>query len=164
MIRKDYTFSAASRTVTFTDAASIEQIGIITNIVDGVQIYNPIDATKLGTLAGKVLTLAYNTTAMSDSDGLQIFYGNSSNTLSVEIDDMFLTLRNILLEIATPAVVDIALNRMRATALIESGTITTVTTVTTVAALTNIDSYQGRLAVLGIDETAWAQLVRARIT
>jgi hypothetical protein len=149
MIRKDYTFNAASRTITFTDTVSIEQIGIITNITDGVQIYNPMDNTKLGTLAGLVLTLAYNTSTMSNTDQLQIFYGNSSAILSVEIDDMFLTLRNLLLEIATPAVVDIALNRMRAT---------------TVAALTNIDSYQGRLAVLGIDETAWAQLVRARIS
>jgi hypothetical protein len=164
MIRKDYTFNASSRTITFTDTVSIEQIGIITNITDGVQIYNPMDNTKLGTLAGLVLTLAYNTSTMSNTDQLQIFYGNSSAILSVEIDDMFLTLRNLLLEIATPAVVDIALNRMRATTLIESGTVTTVTTVTTVAALTNIDSYQGRLAVLGIDETAWAQLVRARIS
>jgi hypothetical protein len=164
MIRKDYVFDASAQTITFTDAISIEQIGIITNITDGVQIYNPMDATKLGTVSGNILTLAYNTTSMSDTDFLQIFYGNSSAILSVEIDDMFITLRNLLLEIANPAVVDNTLNRMRATSLIESGTITTVTTVTTVAALTNIDSYQGRLAMIGIDEMAMYDLVRTRIS
>jgi hypothetical protein len=164
MIRKDYVFDASAQTVTFTDAVSIEQIGVITNVVDGVQIYNPMDVTKIGTVAGKVLTLAYNTTSMSDTDALQIFYGNGSSILSVELDDMFVVLRGLLLEIATPSTVDLTLNRLRTTDVIESGTVTTVTTVTTVANQTNMDTYQGRLMAIGIDEIAWAQCCRSRIS
>jgi hypothetical protein len=164
MIRKDYVFDASAQTITFTDPVSLEQLGIITNIVDGVQIYNPMDPTKTGTLSGLILTLAYNTTAMSDTDQLQVFYGNSSAILSVELTEFCLMLGSILQEIASPAVVDMTLNRMRATTLVESGTITTVTTVTTVGNQTLIDSYQGRLSVLGIDEIAYADLVLKRIS
>jgi hypothetical protein len=164
MIRKDYIFDASAKTITFSDPVSIEQIGVITNVVDGVQIYNPMDVTKVGTLAGQVLTLAYNTTTMSDTDALQVFYGNGSPTLSVELDDMFVVLRGILLELATPSTVDLALNRLRTTDVIESGTVTTVTTVSTVANQTLMDTYQARLMAIGIDETAWQLCARSRIS
>jgi hypothetical protein len=164
MIRRDYTFNAAARTITFAGDVTIEQLGVVTNLVYGVQIYNAMDPTKVGTLTGNVLSLTYDTSSMSNTNALQVFYGNSSQMLSVEIDDMFAVLRNIFNELVSPAHVDMALNRLRATALIESGTITTVTTVTTVGAVTAVDSYQGRLMAIGIDETAWAQCCRSRIT
>jgi len=50
---------------------------------------------------------------------------------------------------------------------VQSGTITTVTTVTTCATVTNmsqVDSYQGKLLMIGQDISAWANVVRGRIT
>lgn len=75
-----YTFSAANKTITFTnDYAGLDlgEITYITNIKNGVAtvIYDPFDATKGGTLRGLTLTLAYNTTAMADTDPLQIITG-----------------------------------------------------------------------------------------
>ena len=75
-----YTFSAANRTITFTnDYAGLDlgEITYITNIKNGVAtvIYDPFDATKGGTLSGLTLTLAYDTTLMADTDPLQIITG-----------------------------------------------------------------------------------------
>lgn len=75
-----YTFNAAAKTITFSSdytGMSLSDITYITNIKSGVAtvIYDPFDATKGGTLSGLVLTLAYNTAAMSNSDPLQIIVG-----------------------------------------------------------------------------------------
>ena len=75
-----YTFNAAAKTITFSnDYAGLDlaEITYITNIKNGVAtvIYDPFDATKGGTLSGLTLTLAYNTTAMADTDPLQIIVG-----------------------------------------------------------------------------------------
>lgn len=64
----------------------------------------------------------------------------------------------------SPMAFDSSLNRMRETAIIESGTITTVTGVTTVTGLTNIDGRNGAMAINAWDHTAWALNVRACIT
>lgn len=71
----NYTFSAATKQITFTDYPSIklDQILLITNVTDNIIIYNFADPAAGGTLAGNVLTLTYDTTTMSDSDRLQIF-------------------------------------------------------------------------------------------
>lgn len=75
-----YKFSAANKTITFSnDYAGLDlgEITYITNIKNGVAtvIYDPFDATKGGTLNGLTLTLAYNTTTMADTDPLQIITG-----------------------------------------------------------------------------------------
>ena len=75
-----YTFSAANKTITFSnDYAGLDlgEITYITNIKNGVAtvIYDPFDATKGGTLSGLTLTLAYNTTTMADTDPLQVIVG-----------------------------------------------------------------------------------------
>lgn len=76
----NYTFSAANRTITFSSdyiGMSLSDVTYITNIKSGVAtvIYDPFDATKGGVLNGLVLTLAYNTTSMGDTDPLQIIVG-----------------------------------------------------------------------------------------
>lgn len=75
-----YTFNAANQTITFSNdyaGLNLGEITYITNIKNGVAtvIYDPFDPTKGGTLSGLTLTLAYNTTAMADSDPLQIITG-----------------------------------------------------------------------------------------
>lgn len=72
----NYTFDAGARTITFNDYTSInlERLTLITNLTDGVIIYQFNNAAKGGTVAGNVLTLAHDTTTMADTDDLQIFY------------------------------------------------------------------------------------------
>lgn len=71
-----YVFNAAAQTVTFSEYTSISLEGIllITNLVDNIIIYNFADIGYGGSVTGNVLTLAYNTTGMSNTDDLQIFY------------------------------------------------------------------------------------------
>lgn len=81
----NYTFSAANQTITFSSdyiGMSLSDVTYITNIKSGVAtvIYDPFDATKGGVLNGLVLTLAYNTTSMGNTDPLQIIVGFTPNT------------------------------------------------------------------------------------
>ena len=86
------------------------------------------------------------------------------------IKDIVVALRGVFTAISNPAWVDKTLNRVRETAIIESGTVTTVSTVTTVTTvstvtgLTNVDGYQGRLLVINQTLGAWASTCRARIS
>lgn len=162
----DYSFNAASRQITFSGYSSIrlDSVLLITNVTDNAIIYNFADPAAGGSVAGNVLTLDYDTTGMSNSDALQIFYDDADTEQSVSLDDLCVTLRGILHEIANPAAVDMALNRLRATVILESGTVTTVTTVATVSNQTNMDGFQGKLIPLGIDEIAYADLVLRRIS
>ena len=82
-------------------------------------------------------------------------------------------LSRILNVLMSPMGFDRSLSRQRVTGIIESGTVTTVSTVTTVTTCTTVSSltnvaaiggYSAQMQVLGINLTAWAQCVRARIT
>lgn len=89
----NYTFSAANKTITFSNdyiGMSLSDVTYITNIKSGVAtvIYDPFDATKGGVLNGLVLTLAYNTTSMGNTDPLQIIVGftpNNATPLNVNV-------------------------------------------------------------------------------
>lgn len=101
----NYTFSAATKQITFTDYPSLklDQILLITNVNDNIIIYNFADPTAGGTLTGNVLTLTYNTAAMSNTDRLQIFIDDyvvpsteaSLTAVQVRIDNTN-TLLNVL--------------------------------------------------------------------
>lgn len=69
-----YSFDALAQTITFDWlwTVSIQQVRLITNVTDGIIIYNFASPTKKGTIASNVLTLDYDTTSMSDTDELQI--------------------------------------------------------------------------------------------
>jgi hypothetical protein len=65
----------------------------------------------------------------------------------------------------SPMGYDKSLQRQRGTVLVESGTVTTVTTVTNLTNINgNIGTYQATQQVYGQNLTAWAAVVRARIT
>lgn len=70
----NYTFNAAAKTITFNDFTSIsmKNVLLITNVTDNILIYN--FAALGGTAAGNILTLTFDTSSMSDTDDLQIFY------------------------------------------------------------------------------------------
>jgi hypothetical protein len=70
-----YIFSASAKTITFLGLPTItlDQVLLITNVLDGIIIYNFASSSLGGVLVGSVLTLDYDTTSMSDSDPLQIY-------------------------------------------------------------------------------------------
>lgn len=79
-----YTFDASSKTIDCALFTSLEAIQLITNVTDNIIIYNFADATKGGTLSGTVLTLAYDTTSMSDTDKLQILVEDGNDPVKAE--------------------------------------------------------------------------------
>lgn len=72
----NYQFNKTAKTVTFTDYTTIrlDSILLITNVTDNIIVYNFADPLLGGTVTNNVLTLTYNTSAMDDTDKLQIFY------------------------------------------------------------------------------------------
>jgi hypothetical protein len=85
----DYTFSPSTQTITFTDFTSINlnRVLVITDVSTNVMIYNFVNPALGGSVSGNVLTLAFNTSALSANDQLQIFYdysdGNFDDILAV---------------------------------------------------------------------------------
>jgi hypothetical protein len=71
-----YAFNKTAKTVTLSGVTAplLERVLLIVNITTGTIIYQFNDPVLGGTLAGSVLTLEYDTSAMSNTDKLQIFY------------------------------------------------------------------------------------------
>ena len=82
----NYEFDASAQTITIGGNYSLRKLILITNVTDGVIIYNFADATSGGTVYydtgtdKTTITLEYNTTAMSDSDELQILADDAGDT------------------------------------------------------------------------------------
>lgn len=76
----NYTFDASEKTITFGDYGSIvlDSVLLITNVTDNIIIYNFANPSLGGSVATNVLTLDYDTTSMSDTDDLQIFYEDTA--------------------------------------------------------------------------------------
>ena len=76
-----HTFDKVAQTVTMSGlpSLSLEQILLITNTTRGTIIYSFADSTLGGTLSGSVLTLATSTTAMANTDKLQIYVDLNTN-------------------------------------------------------------------------------------
>ena len=74
----NWTFVASTKKITFDDLTTVElhRVGLITNVTDGIVIFNPFDPLKTGIVSTNVLTLTFDTSSplMADGDALQIFY------------------------------------------------------------------------------------------
>lgn len=81
IIITDYVFDASARTITFAENVELSRFLLITNVETNEIIYQFNSAAKGGTVSGNVLTLTFNTSAMSDTDNLQIFYESDSEIL-----------------------------------------------------------------------------------
>jgi len=83
---ENYSFDATAKTVTFntTDTITLEQLLIITNVTTNQIVYNFADPNAGGNIASNVLTLDYDTTSMSSTDKLQIFFDNVATPASDE--------------------------------------------------------------------------------
>ena len=155
-----YSFNAASKQITFSEDISLEGLLLITNVTTNQIIYN--FASSGGTLAGRVLTLDYNTTSMSDSDNLQIFYDDalspSTESMQESIHALIGNLKLLSQVLANPSYVDKTANQMRAQV---TGTVTATVSSTS---LVNIDSLPGRLLMYSTNLDAWYNGVRRLIS
>lgn len=94
----NYTFNKTAKTVTFTDYTEIrlDSLLLITNVTDNVIIYNFADPLLGGTVATNVLTLTYDTSAMDDTDKLQIFYDDPATAgLQTTLNSLTETLQEL---------------------------------------------------------------------
>jgi hypothetical protein len=153
----NYTFNAASKTVTFLGYSRIllDSILIITNVASNTIIYNFAGTGKGGTVSGNVLTLDFDTSAMSNSDPLQIYYDDAAIVPATvqeqqNTEDLLYLLSvqgnalGKLAEMVDGANIRAALQASAAVigGVTQSGswtltTVTTVSTVTTCSTLTN---------------------------
>ena len=134
----NYIFNKTAKTVQLTDFESIDiaNLLLITNVTDGIIIYAFDDPAKLGIASGNTVTLGYDTSAMSDSDSLQIWYQDSETegTKAMQLELLNRLAGLNVLELAQTAIGEIKVT-IGATSVIP--TVTTVSTVTTVTSLTN---------------------------
>ena len=115
----NYSFNAAAKQITFGGYSSISlaSLLIITNTTSNIIIYNFADPTAGGTINGNILTLTYNTTPMSNTDKLQIYYDDPNISQAVSSDvsaiqDQLGLLRRIVKLLESNATVD-SNNRQR---------------------------------------------------
>jgi hypothetical protein len=85
MIRTDYQFKASLNEIQFTNEIDLNKLGLIVNITAGIIIYS---RSSGGTVSGNILTLTYNTSAMADSDTLQIFYSEDACCDPLTVDQL----------------------------------------------------------------------------
>jgi hypothetical protein len=95
-IIKTYTFDKATRNITLNDfsALRLDRLQLITNVTTGDIIYQFNVASLSATVSGNTITVAYDTTAMSNSDSLQIIYdcteGDPTYSPAIAIHEQFI--------------------------------------------------------------------------
>lgn len=175
MIFKNYSFNSSAKTITFNEAISLEGITTITNLADNVLIYQFNNPSLGATLSsdGKVLTLDFDTTSMSNSDKLQIGYGVPSQQALNNASEETLSFLKFILQMLKPLgiVTGSGSNRLsvdvNAVATSVTASVSTVTTVTTVTTLLNISQVGGVNSFCLMKDASmntFANLVRSRIT
>lgn len=168
---ENYTFNATARTITITDYTSInlEWILLITNTTDNIILYNFADATYPATVLTNVITLAYDTSTMSNTDRIQIFLDIPDTIQSVSdssvlaqlqtlnSNDATFMLRYLISVMSDPVYLNKVNNSLQTTLL--TGSTTAVTgTLTAVTGLTNIGGYGADMMMSSVMQQAWNQL------
>lgn len=155
---KDYAFNKTGKQVVFLGddcPESIEEILLITNVTRGEIIYNFADKLSGGTLAGNVLTLNRDTTAMNDADSLQIF--TERDGVVDGLNELARTVNTLKKALGLPDIY----GRLRIN--VESGTLPTVTTVGTVNNQAAMGGYQTTTMNMSMTNAS-AQNLRGKIT
>lgn len=176
VVLNEYVFNKTAQTIVFPDYESIklEGIKLITNVTTGTIIYQFNASTKLGTVSGKTLTLAYDTSAMADTDKLMIIYDPPSGGFFDRVTSL---MQMIMQFVKSP---DYAISTALGKKIMcilgtdsSIGTITTVTTVSTVTNLTtaatltnltNFNTLDSRYLVWGAWQQNYNEGIRSKIT
>jgi hypothetical protein len=166
----NYTFDKTAKTVTFVDYSAanpikLENVLLVTNVTVNQIIYNFADPAFGGVVADNVLTLAFNTSTMTNSDKLQIFYDDAvapaSDTSIQAMTDVALTLKRIAKNMESLQVVDTS---QRQRVVIEGASIPnmgTLSTLSNVALIANVDP---RFQMIDLARTAYNSGIRANLT
>ena len=158
---ENYSFNPATGVITFTDYSSIklENVLLVTNVTSNVMIYNFAVPALGGAVNGNQLDLDFNTSSMSSSDKLQIFYEETSSKPAT--DEGTILLRRLITMLAPLATQD-SLQRQRVTvdAMTSGMTLSTVTTVSTLNALAGVDP---RYQFIDIARNAYANGIRQNL-
>ena len=128
---ENYTFNAATKQIVIIDDENItqEKLLLITNMTDGIIIFNFADSASKGSIVGNIITLTYDTVSMNNTDKLQIWV-EDTNPIIVTICSVLNIIKHAVGRITFDT-----LNQLRAvvsgTVAISSGTINTVGAMTT---------------------------------
>lgn len=81
----NYTFTPGANSVAFNDYTeiSLASVLLITNVTQNVIMYNFAEPTLGGSVADNILSFAFDSTSMSDTDELQIYYDDTSASQAV---------------------------------------------------------------------------------
>lgn len=158
-----YSFDASAKQVVITldeGSPSLEAMLVITNVTDNVIIYNFANPLLGATLSGNTFTLTYDTTLMSDTDDLQIWYYAADDLAVTDSDVAGLTaaLRSLINILGSNAAFPDTAGRMRVaidaiTTGLTLSTLTTLGTVTSVTAVANQTNIGALAAVLQVPST-----------
>jgi len=153
----NYTFDPVAKTVTFTEYTTLNHASLllITNVTVGAMIYNFAKATQVVTIAGNIVTLnaSVDTTGMSATDDLQIFY-EDANTNAAS-DESVILLRRIA-KLLEPMATQDAQQRQRI-----SLDTTTITMGTAPSTFAGVDI---RFQIADWARTAYNTGIRAKLT
>lgn len=152
-----YTFDKTAKTITFSglrDSITLSNILLITNVTANTIIYNFADSTS-GAVSfnNNILTLDYDTSAMANTDVLQIFLDLPSNEESLH--DLLRRMNKILESLAT---VDIYQRQRVVLDAIGNnrGTPTEITTTIPISGTVSLSSGTGNLTTSQIVATSAA--------
>lgn len=168
MIFKNYSFSAATSTITFNESIYLEGITTITNLSDNVLIYQFNNPLLGGSLSSdrKTLTLVFDTSSMSDADPLQIGYGVPSPQANNPASEETLAVLKFLLQMLKPLgmTTGAGSNRLSVDVNAVTGAVTSVGTVTTLTNITNIGNVNSFCLMKDTSMNTFSNLVRSRIS
>ena len=145
----------------------LEQILLITNTTRNAIIYNFADATKgAAAFGGNTLTLDADTSMDNFDDALQIYVDVDAAT---EIDaapqsGLAMLLTRILAAMLAPLGYRKDTQRYQASAVLESGTVTTVSTVTACTTVNQLNGLSADRLINSANLSAWAACHRSRIS
>ena len=162
----NYTFNPTSKTITFNDYSLIEleSILLITNVSSNQIIYNFADPCYGAGVNGNTVTLVYDTTSMSSSDALQIYYDDTADTPMTE--ELFQLFNRFLRLMQSNAVVDAQDRQVVRVGTIDAGTISQVTTVVNtnaVGTLNALNAVDTRYLLMDVSRNTYANLLRPKL-
>lgn len=99
---KNYNFDKTNRTIVFNDYSQIKKGNIVSvkNVTKNIIMYDPEVVSKDCSTLGNVLTLVYDTSAMSNSDILEIIYESQIQGATEEKQDEMIEVIYLLKRIA----------------------------------------------------------------
>lgn len=83
--KASYTFDSTNSLIIFNTDVELRDILLITNVTDGITIYNFACEGQTGDIVSNVLSLTYDTSSMEDSDELLIIL-QEEDTTEVNLD------------------------------------------------------------------------------